>query len=180
MGGTLSRGMKQRLVLAKTLIHDPKVLLLDEPASGLDPLARIALRNLLRALSTQGKTVLISSHILTELSDFCTSIGVMEQGRLLECGRIDQIVQRNSPRRRFIIEINGELNGTQHIVEAFNAVEAVQADGVRLFVDFTGNDDDASDLLELLVRRNVRIKSFFETKPNVEDILLRIGGRQVS
>src|SRR5204863_258977 len=91
---SLSRGMKQRLCLAKTLLHDPSVLLLDEPASGLDPHARIEIRELIRELCRMGKTVLVSSHILTELADFCTSIGIIEAGRLLASGRIDEITAR--------------------------------------------------------------------------------------
>src|SRR5499427_1299852 len=91
---SLSRGMKQRLCLAKTLLHDPDVLLLDEPASGLDPHARIEIRELIRELCRMGKTVLVSSHILTELADFCTSIGIIEAGRLLAAGRIDEITAK--------------------------------------------------------------------------------------
>src|SRR6185369_2669287 len=93
---SLSRGMKQRLCLAKTLVHDPEVLLLDEPASGLDPHARIEIRELIKELCRMGKTVLVSSHILTELADFCTSIGILEAGRMLAHGSIDEIQQRLS------------------------------------------------------------------------------------
>ncbi len=100
---SLSRGMKQRLCLAKTLVHDPKVLLLDEPASGLDPRARIEIRELLKALKEMGKTIIVSSHILPELADFCNKIGIIEKGVLLESGDVTQIVRRL--KQQHILEI---------------------------------------------------------------------------
>ena len=92
---SLSRGMKQRLCLARSLIHDPKFLILDEPASGLDPRARVEMREILKELRTMGKTVLISSHILTELSELCTSIGIIDDGRLVASGSVSQILEKN-------------------------------------------------------------------------------------
>jgi ABC-2 type transport system ATP-binding protein len=108
MAGTLSRGMTQRLVLAKTLLHRPAVMLLDEPASGLDPLARAELRDLLNELSSGGVTVLISSHILTELSGFCTMVGIMERGRLKRFGRLDELTATMRERRVIQIELLSE------------------------------------------------------------------------
>src|SRR5215475_10093673 len=105
---SLSRGMKQRLCLAKTLLHDPEVLLLDEPASGLDPHARIEIRELIRELCRMGKTIIVSSHILTELADFCTSIGIIEAGRLLTSGRIDEITARLSGNVMLEIKVKGD------------------------------------------------------------------------
>ena len=103
LAGTLSRGWTQRLVLAKTLLHNPKVLLLDEPAGGLDPGARIELRELLKTLSQQGTTILISSHILTELKDFCTSIGMMRKGELVVSGRIEDVLAGMKTQRKFSV-----------------------------------------------------------------------------
>ena len=180
MGGTLSRGMKQRLVLAKTLLHDPQVLLLDEPASGLDPIARVDLRELLRHLRLQGKTVLISSHILTELSGFCTSIGIMQKGSLIESGRIDEIIDRMAPSRRVLIDVIGELNGSVQLLEALTSVESVRTEGNRLDVVFHGSDDEAADMLAALVQREVRVRSFTVARMDVEDIVLRVGAREVS
>ena len=102
---TLSRGMRQRLCFAKTLIHEPRVLLLDEPASGLDPAGRLEFRELLKQLHAMGRTVLISSHILTEMADFCTSIGIMEEGRLLASGRVEEILRQLQPALRLDIEV---------------------------------------------------------------------------
>src|SRR5439155_2843033 len=101
----LSRGLRQRLCFAKTLLHQPKVLLLDEPASGLDPAGRLEFRELLKQLHAMGRTILISSHILTEMADFCTSIGILEEGRLLASGRVADILQQLQPALRLEIEV---------------------------------------------------------------------------
>src|SRR3989442_355820 len=106
---TLSRGMRQRLCFAKTLIHEPRVLLLDEPASGLDPAGRLEFRELLKQLHAMGRTVLISSHILTEMADFCTSIGIMEEGRLLASGRVEEILRQLQPALRLEMEVTAGL-----------------------------------------------------------------------
>ena len=106
----LSRGMKQRLVLAKTLLHDPPLLILDEPASGLDPMARIELRNVVKELARRGKTIIISSHILTELSDVCTSIGIMEQGRLLVSGPLEEVVASFAGARAITISVLSDID----------------------------------------------------------------------
>ena len=180
MGGGLSRGMKQRLVLAKTLLHDPQVLLLDEPASGLDPIARIDLRNTLRRLGDQGKTVLISSHILTELSDFCTSIGIMEKGRVIESGRIDQIAARVAEHRRLVIETVAEAAPFVGLLKDQPHVNGVETVDGRVEIDFAGDDQQASRLLAQLVRADMPIKAFYERKMDVENIMLRVGAREVS
>src|SRR5438477_8660125 len=101
----LSRGMRQRLCFAKTLLHEPQVLLLDEPASGLDPAGRIEFRELLKQLHEMGRTILISSHILTEMADFCTSIGIMEEGKVLASGRVEEILRQLQPALRLDIEV---------------------------------------------------------------------------
>src|SRR5205807_2979039 len=107
---TLSRGMRQRLCFAKTLVHDPNVLLLDEPASGLDPAGRLEFREMLKQLHAMGRTVLISSHILTEMADFCTSIGIMEEGRLLASGRVEDILQELQPGLRLEIDVATDVD----------------------------------------------------------------------
>jgi ABC-2 type transport system ATP-binding protein len=180
MAGTLSRGMTQRLVLAKTLLHDPTVMLLDEPASGLDPLARIELRKLLTRLASEGKTVLISSHILTELSGFCTSIGIMEKGRLVESGRISDILTRVAPRRRYVVEVLDDPATVRPLLDARAGVSAVLSTDHRLELEFAGDDADAARLLAELVGHGVRVKTFHEQRLGVEDILLRVGAREVS
>jgi ABC-2 type transport system ATP-binding protein len=181
LAGTLSTGMRQRLVLAKTLLPDPKVLLLDEPASGLDPLARIDLRELLKKEAARGKTILVSSHILTELSTFCTSIGIMEKGRLLESGTIDEIVARLNRRKRLVVEVleTGRIPEAAEL-EKFAHVSAVEARGSVFAFDFAGGDEDVVELLRAMVNAGLPIRSFTEKRMGVEDILLHVGAKEVS
>lgn len=178
--GTLSRGMKQRLVLAKTLLHDPKILLLDEPASGLDPIARIDMRNLLRDLASDGRTILVSSHILNELSEFCTSVGVMEKGRLVVSGKIDTILRTLNAQRRYVVELlptRADLRSA--LAEKAQVTDVEHANG-RCEFTFAGTDDEAAALLADLVRGGVPVKAFYERKRGVEDIMLQVGAREVS
>ena len=140
----LSRGMKQRLCLAKTLVHDPPVLILDEPASGLDPRARVEVKALLKELRRMGKTILISSHILTELADCCTSIGIIERGQLLMHGPIDEVY--NKIRGNQIMEANfGEgLDQGLSIIRSNPDVRDIQVDGSKIQIEFNSSDYNPS------------------------------------
>jgi ABC-2 type transport system ATP-binding protein len=171
---SLSRGMKQRLCLAKTLLHDPDVLLLDEPASGLDPHARIEIRELIRELCRMGKTVLVSSHILTELADFCTSIGIIEAGRLLTSGRIEDITAKLAGNLLVEIGTKGDPEPALAALAERGDITRVTCDGKLIHAEFTGNPDDLDDLLEYLVNRGVRINRFAQTRAGLEDIFLKI------
>ena len=180
MAGTLSRGMTQRLVLAKTLLHDPQVLLLDEPASGLDPIARIDLRNVLRGLAERGKTVLVSSHILNELSEFCTSIGIMEKGRLVLDGSIDQIVADMNTHRRYTVETIGSGDAAALLLGSRDDLTNVETANGRCDFESTLNDEESAELLIELVRGGVAVKAFYERKRGVEDVMMHIGASEVS
>jgi len=180
LAGSLSRGMTQRLVLAKTLLHRPRVMLLDEPASGLDPVARIELRDLLRRLSGEGHTVLVSSHILTELSGFCTSVGIMEKGRMKVSGPIDQLVKRMNRQRRLTVELLEPAAGFAQRIGTFEGVSAVTAEDATLEMDFAGQPADAAALLRRLVDDGLPVVGFSERKLGVEDIMLDAGVREVS
>ncbi len=176
----LSRGMKQRLCLAKTLIHDPAVLLLDEPASGLDPLARIEFRELMKELVKLGKTILISSHILTELSDFCTSVAILEQGRLVVAGRIDELMRRLKGTTTLHLDV---LSGMEELVRILEAHPLVRSHRLRdgiLEVEFDGRGTDIAALLKSVVMAGVSLKGFSEKRDNLEDVFLRVGAHQVS
>src|SRR5262245_42776669 len=148
---TLSKGMRQRCLLAKTLLHDPKLLLLDEPANGLDPMARIELREILKSLAKMGKTILISSHILTELSDFCTAAGIMEKGRMVASGRTEEIAQALSPGLSFRVGLIAPDPRAADLVRAWPKVAEIKAEDS--VVDFTinGTPDEAADLLKALI-----------------------------
>ena len=177
---SLSRGMKQRLCLAKTLIHDPEVLFLDEPASGLDPMARIEFRELMKELVKLGKTIVISSHILTEMSDFCTSVGIIEKGKLVVAGRIEELLRRLKGSTKLHLEI---ISGREKLVQLLDTHPKVRAhnlDGGTLIVDFDGNEQDTADLLRDVVIAGIGVKGFYEKRENLEDIFLKVGAHKVS
>ncbi|MFL6216411.1 MAG: ATP-binding cassette domain-containing protein [Blastocatellia bacterium] len=171
---SLSRGMKQRLCLAKTLLHDPAVLLLDEPASGLDPHARIEIRELIRELCRMGKTVLVSSHILTELADFCTSIGIIEAGRVLAAGRIDEITARLAGNVMVEIAVKGDAALALDVLAERPEIKRTTCDGRTIHAEYAGQPDDVDDLLEYLITRGIRVLRFAIIEANLEDIFLKV------
>ncbi|ADE54721.1 ABC transporter ATP-binding protein [Coraliomargarita akajimensis] len=175
---SLSRGMTQRLVLAKCLLHEPKVLLLDEPASGLDPASRAALRDTLRSLARDGVAVLISSHILSELSELCTQIGILNQGRLLDSGPPDEVAQRLGARTHRILEIqlNGHCPETVEFLNSVSHTQSVRVEGKLLRVDYLGDEDDQTELLRQLIERKVPVRTFSERGITIEDVILDLEG----
>jgi ABC-2 type transport system ATP-binding protein len=170
----LSRGMKQRLCLAKTLVHDPPVLILDEPASGLDPRARVEVKALLKELRRMGKTILISSHILTELADCCTSIGIIERGQLLMHGPMDEVYQKI--RGNQVVEANfgTGLEKGLSIIRSNPAVCDVQVDGDKITIEFNSSDYNPAELLKQLVASEVEVRNFGRKEPNLEDVFMMV------
>jgi ABC-2 type transport system ATP-binding protein len=176
----LSRGMKQRLGIARAMIHRPKVLVLDEPASGLDPKARIELRNLLRSARDEGATILISSHILTELEGFCTSIGVMEKGRLVRSGRLDEVMLAVTPTRTVRLQWLGEgrANIQAGLGNLVTVSELKVSENEGEFF-FSGSDNELSQALADLITSGVRILSFREVKQTVEEMYMKLSSHEV-
>ncbi|HEX6383176.1 MAG TPA: ABC transporter ATP-binding protein [Anaerolineae bacterium] len=177
---SLSRGMKQRLCLARTLAHDPKVLILDEPASGLDPRARIEMRELLRELKTMGKTIFFSSHILSEVADICTSIGIIEAGKLIASGDINEMKRLLRAHRLIQVRVLGDLAPLQEFLMRHQAVQGIATDaemelppGTVRF-DFSGSDDELSQLLHDLIQSGISVLSFHEEAGDLEDVFLRV------
>jgi ABC-2 type transport system ATP-binding protein len=171
---TLSRGMQQRLCLAKCLVHDPLLLLLDEPASGLDPRARIEIRELIRELGAMGKIVVISSHILPELADFCNKVGIIEKGELLVSGPVDKIIEQLQPNRTIELKVLGEQEPfIKHLCAAENVVDVKPSDG-KIQISFTGGLDSQADLLSMLIHDGFRVTSFVETSLDLEDVFMRV------
>ena len=170
----LSRGMKQRLCLAKTLVHDPPVLILDEPASGLDPRARVEVKALLKELRRMGKTILISSHILTELADCCTSIVIIERGQLLMHGPMDEVYQKI--RGNQVVEANfgTGLDKGLSIIRSNPDVRDVQVDGDKITIEFNSSDYNPSDLLKQLIASDVEVRNFGRKEPNLEDVFMMV------
>jgi ABC-2 type transport system ATP-binding protein len=178
---SLSRGMKQRLSLARTLLHDPQVLILDEPASGLDPRARVEIRELLVELSRMGKTVFFSTHILADVAEICTRIGIIEAGSLIAAGPLDTLSQNLVSQRRICIKIIDDPHlaitvlGRQPGIIDVRALEQEVNSGLhRVKFWFQGNDDELSNLLAVLVQEKIRVVQFTEETEDLEDVFLRV------
>lgn len=174
----LSRGMKQRLGIARAIIHKPKVLLLDEPASGLDPKARADLRAVLLALRDEGTTILISSHILSELEGFCTSIGVMERGTMVRSGRIDAIIAQEAPLRVVRVQWLGDTD-VASLLRTMERVSDVAGHGSSVVFRFAGSPEELSAVLAQLIAVGVKVVAFGDVKQTVEDIYMKLSHNEV-
>jgi ABC-2 type transport system ATP-binding protein len=178
---TLSRGMKQRLCLARTIIHEPIVLLLDEPVSGLDPIARMKFREIIKTLQEAGMTILISSHVLSDLAELCTSVGIMELGFLVESTGLQKLYQRLS-RQQIEITTMGEMDilvgelKNNLLVKEWELLPT--KDSIR--VNFSGQQSDCADLLRSLIDAGVSITNFHTTQEDLETIFLNLGHKQAS
>jgi ABC-2 type transport system ATP-binding protein len=170
----LSRGMKQRLCLAKTLVHDPPVLILDEPASGLDPRARVEVKALLKELHKMGKTILISSHILTELADCCTSIGILERGKLLMTGPIDSVYRQIRRNRHVQIQFLSGADAGMSILRSCPELRGLEVESNRVMAELETDDEGLATLLEQLIKAGVRMKSFNDRDPTLEDVFMTV------
>src|SRR5256714_2305703 len=169
---SLSRGMTQRLGLARVLLHEPQVLLLDEPASGLDPRARIEMRGLLKELRAMGKTILVSSHILPELADICNKIGIIEKGKLLFDGDVESAIRQVRQNMVYLVSVANGLNGTARShLERHADVQSVEFNEQDDFLRVTLKDTakDGSFIADLLVKSNLRLKMLKEEETNLED-----------
>jgi len=171
----LSKGMKQRLCLAKTLVHDPPVLILDEPASGLDPRARLEMKALLNELKQMGKTILISSHILSELADFCTSIGIIERGKLLVAGSIQDIQQQIRSHRVIKVKVlDASIEHAAVVLKDDPSVRMVESYDHTLTAEFEGQDPDMARLLQRLLSAGIVVQSFAEEPLSLEEVFMMI------
>jgi ABC-2 type transport system ATP-binding protein len=178
---TLSRGMKQRLSLARTIIHEPILLLLDEPVSGLDPIARMQFRQIIKTLQEAGMTILISSHVLSDLAELCTSVGIMELGCLVESCRLTDLYQRLS-RQQILIRTLGDLAVLKRELNRNSLVSDLELlfDTNQIRVDFSGTEADAADLLRSIVHAQIPITNFQCSQEDLETIVLKMGHQQAS
>jgi len=176
----LSRGMRQRLMLAKTLIPDPLVIVLDEPASGIDPQGRIDLKNILRDLSSRGKSILVSSHILTEMQEFCTSVAIMEKGRMVVSGSIEDVNRKVLGAAEMMVEVLAGEDAFLRIVGEDRNASAVVVTDHLLGFRYAGTSADAADLLARLIDGGVRVASFAPRKEGLEDLFLKVGAKELS
>lgn len=180
---TLSRGMRQRLCLAHALVHDPQILILDEPASGLDPRARVEMRELLRELRSMGKTIVLSSHILSELGELCNSVGIIEQGRLVASGPLTKIRKELTGSLRLRLKILSDYaNAKQLLIDQpliDNLISVQDQEGVFEF-DFLGDENATAVLLSTLVSAGLRISSLYELNTGLEELFLQLTNYEVS
>ena len=179
---TLSRGMKQRLSLGRTIIHEPLLLLLDEPVSGLDPIARMQFREIIKVLQEVGMTVVISSHVLSDLAELCSCVAIMELGYLVESAPLQELYKRLSRQQIFMSVLGNKLAALTSELKNFPLVEnwAIIPETQQVCVDFSGSPEDAANLLRELVAANIPLTEFHCTQEDLETIFLKMGHQQAS
>jgi ABC-2 type transport system ATP-binding protein len=176
----LSRGMKQRLCLARALVHDPKVLVLDEPASGLDPRARVEIRDLLAELSNMGKTIFISSHILADIAEICTEVGIIEAGRMVTHGNIEAMKRRLRQNHHLHIQVLSDyVEQAKSTLAAIQGVQQIEMESTNdgdanILVEFSGDKIAICALLRQLIMANVPVMSFTEETDSLEDVFMKL------
>ena len=173
----LSKGMKQRLCLGRTMIHDPPVLVLDEPAAGLDPRARIELREMIRRLAADGKTILVSSHILTELAEMCDVVGIIEQGKILAVGSVAEIQRARPAARAQLGAVANSRRGRGGLAQWLAAREDIhelKIDGENVTFAHDGDENSEADLLRELITAGFRIVAFGSHQKSLEDVFLQV------
>ncbi|NWG16462.1 MAG: ABC transporter ATP-binding protein [Chloroflexi bacterium] len=177
----LSRGMKQRLSLARTLAHDPQVLILDEPASGLDPRARVEIRELLVELAKMGKTIFFSSHILADVSEICTHIGIIEAGQMVAQGSMEEMRSQLMPHREILVTVRDEETAAraQMLLANFQGVLGIErldprAGRSRLRIDFTGDDEGVAAINQKLAGEGIAVLGFTEETKDLETMFMRV------
>lgn len=172
---SLSRGMKQRLCLARSLVHNPELLILDEPASGMDPRARIEMKEILRTLKSMGKTILVSSHILPELAELCTAIGIIEKGRIVMSGTVDEITRKVYHTQTIRIKVIDRLEEAIRILQEYPDVDGVNPVGDNeVEASFNGDEVFMNALLVRLIQNNVPVTAFNQLDGNLEDIFMKV------
>lgn len=170
----LSRGMKQRLCLARALIHDPQFLILDEPASGLDPRSRFEFKEILKELRDNGKTIIISSHILMELAEMCTSIGIIERGKMILQGSIEDILETVDTSNPLIIRVYDQVDTAVLLLKREEKIESLTIRGNSIFASFSGNREEEARLLKTLIDNGVLVQSFSREQGSLESLFLKI------
>ena len=170
----LSKGMKQRVCLGRAMIHDPSVMILDEPAAGLDPRARIQLRQMIRELADQGKTILISSHILTELAEICDQVGIIEQGKLLASGSVTEIQTERQERREVVIRVLSDSVRAETKIKTHLNIDQIIVDGDLLRFEFKGDLDQQASFIRWLIEEEIEIAEVKSHQKSLEDVFLSV------
>ncbi|MGE4214905.1 MAG: ABC transporter ATP-binding protein [Anaerotignaceae bacterium] len=173
---SLSRGMKQRLCLARSLIHDPEILILDEPASGLDPRARVEMKDVLKQLGSMGKTIIISSHILPELAEMCTEIGIIDRGVMQAQGTVLQIMRMLSKKRIISITPLSGMEALLNMLKESPNVSNIIENEDNIEMSFDGEDNEVADLLTKIIKADIPVLAFKEKDGDLEEIFMQITG----
>ena len=176
---TLSRGLKQRLCLARALVHDPAVLLLDEPASGLDPRARVEMREILKELQRMGKTIVISSHILPELTELCTMVGIIDQGRMRATGPVQDVIRQLTSGRRLRIMVLGQRDEAVATLKTLQSIRTVDMINGAIEAEYEGDDATAASILQALTAASIRVSGFSQLDGGLEDAFLKATSEDV-
>jgi len=176
----LSRGMRQRIGIARTLLPNPSIILLDEPAAGLDPAGRVQFRQLLSSLREQGKALIVSSHILADMSEYCSHIGIMAAGKLVQLGTVAQIANHGSGERcRYTVVLARAVPNLTEMIESIEGVSGVSVDTDRITLEYVPDRAAAAELLAVLVAKKLPVASLTANAPGLEEAYLRTGIRQV-
>lgn len=170
----LSRGMKQRLCLARALIHSPSMLIMDEPTAGLDPRTRMEFRDMVRELNEQGMTILISSHLLPELSELCTDIGIIDEGKMILSGSVEELVHRVHTSRPLIITVHRNMDQAMKLLKEHRLVRTITVKDNEIMVGFTGDADQESELLSELTAAGVMVRGFVREAGNLEAVFMQL------
>lgn len=170
----LSRGMKQRLCLARSLVHNPELLILDEPASGMDPRSRFEMKGILKNLKDMDKTVIISSHILSEMNEICTSVGIIEEGNLIYSGGINNLLSRMSSNNPLKIIVRDKVKESKVILSELPYITNIKENSKELTVFFNGGEIEISNTIKALVLKDIPIISFTQVSENLEDVFIKI------
>lgn len=176
----LSRGMKQRLGIARSLIHNPRILILDEPSAGLDPRSRADLKTIIKDLKDEGKTFMISSHVLTELSEICSSIGILDQGRLVLQGSIQEILLQVDISNPLMIQVLGNPESAIYVLKQNKQIKTIAVEGQMIMAKFIGSAEQESELLTQLIKHKVCVVSYRREYSNLESLFLKITDKKES
>ena len=172
----LSRGMKQKLALARALINDPRILIMDEPTSGLDPRTRFEFKQILGELSDNGKTILISSHMLNDISELCTDIGIIDQGSIVMSGRLQEVMRLVTSENPIIISMAGKITQAIRFLKEDDSVKSMTIKGSDIMINFFGNKKEEAELLKRMIEAGLPVRSFSREKGSLESIFMQLTG----
>lgn len=174
----LSRGIQQRLCLARAMIHKPKLLVLDEPNSGLDPRARVEMKELLQNLRSMGKTIVISSHILSELAEMCNSIGIMDHGKLVEAGNIEDVMEHVFGGNRIVVSVHGEMEPAVRMLKEHPQIKVESVGEKEIHISHAMKEEEIAQLIAQMIQNGIIVTGFYKEEGNLESLFMQLTGGQ--